>query len=141
VHARRKRILGIMTKHQSPLTHYPDTLLEKWTTNSNLQRGKGYFESGSVINIKLVNSRFARGIVKGNRTYRVFVEIADKPEGLCSCAYNSRGLCKHMVALLIALNARNGAQHKNWPRVKERMYQWLNRFWILGLRVLSQKYS
>jgi uncharacterized Zn finger protein len=78
--------------------------IENQTTSSNLERGKSYFNSGQVSNFKITNNRFVQAIVNGTKNYKVFLEAVDGSyRGFCSCPYNSKGYCKHQVAVKLAL--------------------------------------
>ncbi len=113
--------------------------IEKWATNSNLIRGQGYFKSGKVKHIMLVNERLARGIVKGRQHNRVFLKMAgDNIRGFCSCSYASSGLCKHQVAVFVALSTQDqNADRTSWPSPKVKFYTWLNCGWIYSRKVIS----
>jgi len=87
--------------------------LEQRTTNSNLERGRTYQAKSTIINCRSVNNQYFSAIVKGGKKYRVIIELGMKDfRAWCSCPYDSRGLCKHQVAL--ALQIRN-----NKPQISQ----------------------
>ena len=78
--------------------------LESLTTNSNLERAKLYLKN-NLNKITRVNKRFVVASLTGNKIYRVLIEnLARQEKALCTCPYNSKGLCKHSVAVLLALS-------------------------------------
>jgi len=82
--------------------------LEQKTTNSNLERGKSYHGTNAVSEYKCVNKRYYSARVRGQNNYRVTIEIGQKGfKAWCACPYDSRGLCKHEVALALALRGNH----------------------------------
>lgn len=80
--------------------------LEQKTTNSNLERGKSYHGSNAVSGYRCVNKRYYSARVRGQNTYRVMIEIGRNDfKAWCACPYDSRGLCKHEVALALAIRS------------------------------------
>ncbi len=78
--------------------------IETKTTNSNLERGRGYFYSGQAKEIKIINDRFIQATVNGIKNYRVFIEmVVTGYKSYCTCPYDSKGYCKHIVAVKLAL--------------------------------------
>ncbi len=78
--------------------------IETETTNSNLERGRSYFYSGQVKDIRIINDHFIQATVNGHKNYRVFIEmVAAGYKSYCTCPYNSKGNCKHAVAVKLAL--------------------------------------
>jgi len=78
--------------------------LEQKTTNSNLERGKSYHGSNAVSDRQCVNKRYYSARVRGQNHYRVMIEIGRNDfKAWCACPYDSRGLCKHEVALALAI--------------------------------------
>ena len=65
-------------------------------------RGKDYYESGSISEIHLANPQKLTAEVLGTEEYTVEIECK-KPNILsrCSCPYDYGDICKHIVAVLI----------------------------------------
>ena len=77
--------------------------LESLTTNSNLERAKLYLKK-HLNKIIRVNNTFVIATLNGKKNYRVIVEKLDQHEKtICTCPYDSKGLCKHSIAVLLAV--------------------------------------
>ena len=109
--------------------------LEKTTTSSNLERGKLYFNQDKVEKFTLINNRFVSATVSGSKEYRVFMKIKEHPiESFCSCPYKSKGNCKHLVAVILALidTAKNPTEiHITVSDKKEKVLEY--GYYILNL--------
>lgn len=73
-----------------------------------LERGKKYFEEGKVGNIRHASNSFL-ATVKGTKDYEVeiFTDGEYVKKMTCTCPYALRGDCKHMAAVLFALESKN----------------------------------
>lgn len=86
-----------------------------------LDRGQAYYECGQVVELE-DDGPVSRARVSGSRLYRV--EIQRSGERVvrmhCDCPYADGGEnCKHMAAVLFALDKENEAEPMNWPSVPE----------------------
>lgn len=69
-------------------------------------RGKGYFLQGRVRDV-IFDGKVAKARILGNSVYRVeltFDENRYLVDAKCNCPFNRTGNCKHMAALLYALD-------------------------------------
>lgn len=75
-----------------------------------LERGKRYYQSGYVRNLKKVDNQY-RANVAGTRTYRVTITVDGKriKKMQCTCPYAEDGArCKHMAAVLYKIEDEYG---------------------------------
>jgi hypothetical protein len=70
-----------------------------------LKRGLSYFRSGQVEEPEELSQGCFEAIVQGSEPYRVTVTIKDGTvtDYTCTCPYDMGPVCKHVVALLFAL--------------------------------------
>lgn len=70
-----------------------------------LQRGKDYFRRGLVAELEEVEENEWSALVEGTETYEVKVNLeGDKiVESLCDCPYDFGPVCKHEVAVYLAI--------------------------------------
>ena len=80
------------------------TTLRALANATSYQRGQAYFRQEAVGKITQDGRTFAAR-VSGTARYRVTLDVAVKgpPEFTCSCPYNYDGICKHEVALGLAV--------------------------------------
>lgn len=73
-----------------------------------LARGKKYFEEGHVSRIQRINNTYIAA-VEGTYEYEVEITIEDGSikEMLCDCPYAETDNCKHMAAVLCALETED----------------------------------
>ncbi|MBC7449209.1 MAG: SWIM zinc finger family protein [Hymenobacteraceae bacterium] len=78
--------------------------LRTLANSTSYQRGQAYFRQGAVGKITQDGRTFAAR-VSGSERYRVTLDVAadGQPEFTCSCPYDYGGLCKHAVALGLAV--------------------------------------
>ena len=72
-------------------------------SETSFERGEDYYNEGNVENITRTGNKF-QGTVSGLQKYKVTLEI--KNEALyfnCNCPYDKGGICKHSVALALAI--------------------------------------
>jgi hypothetical protein len=73
-------------------------------TGQSFQRGRTYYEQGRIQQIE-VEDGTAQATVRGTHDYRVTVDLTrDRIRTECSCPYDYAGDCKHVVAVLLAVN-------------------------------------
>ena len=82
-----------------------------------LARGREYFRSGKVQDLKHTGARYEADVV-GTKDYHVTVYLGDRvhPQLSCNCPYAGDGhYCKHMAAVLFAVE-----EEENMPDVRMR---------------------
>ena len=83
---------------------------EKLIDPTILQRGKSYFNDGSIIYIEEIADRLWDAEVEGSEDYTVKIELKAKEQVdsfSCSCPYDG-DVCKHIVAVLYAIREEIG---------------------------------
>ncbi len=77
--------------------------LQKLANKPSFERGRNYYRHGAVGKIKLVDWTFSAR-VQGGESYRASFDLSgSKPKPRCSCPYDFDGICKHLVALGLAI--------------------------------------
>ena len=74
-----------------------------------VQRGKIYYREGRVIDLQEIFPGEYRATVRGVEDYTVFVAL-DHDEACsfdCDCPYSDAPYCKHVVAVLLAIEAKS----------------------------------
>jgi len=89
-------------------------------TDSSFERGEDYYNMGYVEEIVRDVNRF-EGTVSGTYKYKVNLDIEnDELNFYCSSPYDHGGICKHEVALALAiLNGEYTEKHKIYTHSKE----------------------
>lgn len=74
-----------------------------------LDRGLSYWENGNVIELEQTGKEKIEAIVAGNEDYEVNITLADDKvlDFNCTCPYDMGPVCKHIVAVLFALQKGN----------------------------------
>ncbi len=74
---------------------------------SILERGKEYFEAGRVTDLEFSDSNVWSAQVEGTERYQVQIEQATNGKLTCSCTcpYDADPYCKHIAAVLYAIEA------------------------------------
>lgn len=87
---------------------------------SSFEKGKAYFEDGLVSKLRKDGEEFT-ATVTGNKPYRVRLRFDhDELTYFCSCPYDFGGVCKHVVAAILAFASdRNTAQPESVAPYKE----------------------
>ena len=88
-----------------------------------LSRGREYFRSGKVQNLKHTGARYEADVV-GTKDYHVTAYLGDRvhPQLSCNCPYAGDGYyCKHMAAVLFAVE-----EEENMPDVRMRAVEKFN---------------
>lgn len=76
-------------------------------TEQSFERGVNYWNQGRIQELNVDLERI-RTTVRGNSDYHVSITVADDAiRTLCSCPYNYVGDCKHIVAVLLAVDDRD----------------------------------
>ena len=104
-----------------------------------LVRGKEYFEYGRVAELKEIGSRVAAE-VSGSRTYRVEIQRnGERVVGMsCDCPYAASGEnCKHMAAVLLAVEGKSAQPRMDWQTALEQMGEEQLRELLHGLAVVN----
>ncbi len=93
--------------------------LKKYFKPVIMDRGKKYFEDGKVLFLDKIDNRYI-ALVEGSRPYAVIVDQVNDDYVLlwCNCQY--KGFCKHVYAVIEAIN--NGFSRKFYKvrRVNEK---------------------
>ena len=112
-------------------------MLEFKTTNSNLERGKSYHTNNAVLDYQNINHRYYFARINGQRIYRVMLSAeSDDFTAWCSCPYNSRGLCKHAVALALTVYGDAAvSDYRQMPPLKARLIFFKERFLLFLQRL------
>ncbi|MEM7375002.1 MAG: SWIM zinc finger family protein [Bacteroidota bacterium] len=76
--------------------------LRQLATSQSFQRGEDYFESGLVSKLIKKGHEY-EGEVEGSRKYRQHINTKNGFEGSCTCPYDFGGICKHLVAVGLAI--------------------------------------
>ncbi|WP_046242669.1 SWIM zinc finger family protein [Hymenobacter terrenus] len=77
--------------------------LRRLANANSFQRGEDYYDEGSVTKLRREGDGFHASI-RGSRSYRVTLRLAAaRPEFTCNCPYSFDGICKHAVALGLAV--------------------------------------
>ncbi len=94
--------------------------IKQLANSASYQRGVEYFEGGAVRKITRQGNTF-EAKVSGSSQYRVSLEI-EKSGDLdfeCSCPYDHDGICKHSVALGLAVLSEFGDSFKDSQKSTE----------------------
>lgn len=100
---------------QIPLDHFEDVIDEKI-----LERGLSYFKKGHVNELEEVTPGVFETIVEGTEDYRVQVTVKNNvvTEYVCDCPYDMGPVCKHVAAVIFALQEDTLELTKPKPRKK-----------------------
>ncbi len=71
-------------------------------SESSFSRGEMYLEDGRV-SIKEATLTRIKAVVSGTEDYHVKIDFGEELSGECDCPYDWGGLCKHIVAVLLAV--------------------------------------
>ncbi len=76
-------------------------------TEQSFERGVNYWKNGRVQELDIDGGRI-RATVRGSNDYDVSIDVAnDAIRTHCSCPYDYAGDCKHIVAVLLAVEDRD----------------------------------
>lgn len=85
------------------LTQFSSQLAFQLASPTSYRRGEEYFNDGAVEKIWLEDGVY-KAIVQGTRRYTVSVCIQGEDiKTECTCPYEMEGICKHIVAAILAL--------------------------------------
>ncbi len=77
--------------------------LRRLANATSFTRGQDYYDEGHVSKLRREGNDF-HATIQGSRSYRVVLHLAGaEPEFTCSCPYAFDGICKHSVALGLAV--------------------------------------
>ena len=77
--------------------------LRRFTNDNSFRRGEASYNDGNVTKLRREKDAF-RATVRGSRSYHVALRLAAVgPEFTCNCPYEFDGICKHSVALGLAV--------------------------------------
>ena len=77
--------------------------LRQLANATSFSRGQSYYNDGAVTRLRREGDTF-HAVVHGSRSYRVTLRLAPAgPECTCTCPYDWDGICKHSVALGLAV--------------------------------------
>lgn len=88
---------------------------ENYVPFNILQRGQSYYEEGAIILLDEKEDGEWVAEVKGSRKYEVEVSV-DEDGSIswdCDCPYDYGAICKHVVAVLIAIREEMSKQKKS----------------------------
>ncbi|AMJ67018.1 SWIM zinc finger family protein [Hymenobacter sp. PAMC 26628] len=84
--------------------------LRRLANDNSYRRGEDYYDEGQVEKLRREGAGFA-ATVRGSRPYRVALHRGPAgPEFSCNCPYAFDGICKHKVALGLAVLDAYGAE-------------------------------
>ncbi|MFB6227198.1 MAG: SWIM zinc finger domain-containing protein [Halobacteriales archaeon] len=76
-------------------------------TEQSFQRGVNYYHQGRIQQLD-IDGETIRATVRGSYDYGVSIDVADDAiRTHCSCPYDYAGDCKHIVAVLLAVDDRD----------------------------------
>ncbi len=84
---------------------FSETLIRRHSSPESFRRGQEYYRQGSVISLLRRGQELGAKVAGGQFTpydVRVVFDEAGIVEASCSCPYEWGGLCKHIVATLLA---------------------------------------
>lgn len=76
--------------------------LRHLATAQSFERGEDYYASGMVSKLVKKGHEY-EAEVDGSRTYRQYVNMEEGFSGTCTCPYSFGGICKHLVAVGLAI--------------------------------------
>uniref|UniRef100_UPI00286BB564 SWIM zinc finger family protein n=1 Tax=Hymenobacter sp. TaxID=1898978 RepID=UPI00286BB564 len=77
--------------------------LRRLANANSFARGEDYYDEGNLSKLRREGDTFL-ATVRGSRAYRVGLRLAGAgPEFTCNCPYDFDGICKHCVALGLAV--------------------------------------
>jgi hypothetical protein len=93
--------------------------LKEQANRSSYERGLNYFNTGCVKNV-IKSGNVFEGKVRGSSLYKVKLEVAGKELFFeCSCPYDYDGICKHAVALGLAVIDQNYTEEQRATIVED----------------------
>ncbi|MCR5295729.1 MAG: DEAD/DEAH box helicase [Lachnospiraceae bacterium] len=101
-------------------------------TSAVINRGYSYFRDGRVLSVSASGSIFLGQILGSHRqTYRIIADLSDPESPIlsCTCPHAAQGArCKHMAALLYAIDARKSPGKKKAAKTKSVKKKTVNPF-------------
>jgi uncharacterized Zn finger protein len=87
------------------LRDFSEALIERYSSSESFRRGQGYYRQGAVASLVLRGQELRAEVAGSQFTpygVRVVFDAAGIIDATCSCPYEWGGLCKHIVAALLA---------------------------------------
>ncbi len=85
------------------LADFDESTIRALATDASYYRGEEYYEIGAVRNLVLEGDAY-RAHVHGTRRYTVRIRgSGDDLDASCTCPYDWGGICKHIVATMLAI--------------------------------------
>ena len=84
---------------------FSEALIERYSSSESFRRGQGYYRQGAVASLVLRGQELRAEVAGSQFTpygVRVVFDAAGIIDATCSCPYEWGGLCKHIVAALLA---------------------------------------
>ncbi|MFH1089058.1 MAG: SWIM zinc finger family protein [Candidatus Uhrbacteria bacterium] len=83
---------------------FSSDLAFRLANHASFHKGEVYFEDGAVNKVWL-EGRMYKAFVTGTRQYNVSISVKteDDVQAECDCPYEGSGICKHVVATILAL--------------------------------------
>lgn len=76
-------------------------------TEQSFERGCNYYHEDRILSLDIDGERIT-ATVQGSQAYDVEITLTDEPiQTWCSCPYDYAGDCKHIIAVLLAVNDRD----------------------------------
>jgi tetratricopeptide (TPR) repeat protein len=107
-----------------PLPEITEDKIRDLASRSSYYKGCAYFEAGSVVKIWVKRDSFFAH-VQGGELYTVTItEKNRKLTTTCTCPYDWGGVCKHIVAVMLAIqHGKKVEQHERDLREIERLIE------------------
>ncbi len=88
----------------SPFAFLTPDWLARNTQDASLERGRSYYQRGRILSVRL-HGQVVEGKVQGSQRYTqtLGIDEAGQPVAQCTCLFNQGGLCKHIVAVAMAV--------------------------------------
>lgn len=97
--------------------------LQELATPQSFERGETYYEQGLVSSLVKKGDEY-EAEVRGSKRYKQYIKLEDGCwlEGTCSCPYAYDGICKHLVAVGIAIDSQDFSEvHVAYEEEGEKM--------------------
>lgn len=97
-----------------PLPEITEDIIHRFASGSSLSKGCYYYKNGAVNDVKIEKGAYIAH-VQGSELYTVTIsEKNGKIDAECTCPYDWSGVCKHIVAVMVAISQdRKIEEHKN----------------------------
>lgn len=101
-------MLRSFIEEDRPVMEYPTrSEIRSLCTEQSFERGVKYYEQGRIQALEIDAGEITAS-VRGSHDYEVSIDIDDNTiRTVCSCPYDYAGDCKHIVAVLLAVEERS----------------------------------